>query len=80
MNPPHEVMVRELGDGTGGKLIIFNCIAYIVLPSPELGPECLIALPSLGNGGAIPLGVAESYDKALEYVQTLDKDYLLEVA
>lgn len=72
------LMVKDLDD-QGGKLIIFKCIPYLVLPHPD-GPEHLVLLPSLENAGATPLGVADSYEKALEYVQTLDKKHLREVA
>ena len=76
----HDLMVTDLdGDGQG-KLVIFRSIPYIIMANGRQGDKQMILLPNLLNGGSTPLGLAESFGKALEYVQTLDSDLLLEVA
>ncbi len=79
-----EVLVKDMGDGKGSKLIICRYIPYVITPSDEFGHILAILVEHQNEyniqASVCPLGIVESLDSGIKYILTKNKNYLIEVA
>jgi hypothetical protein len=72
------VLVKDFTDGKS-KLIICKHIPYVMTPS-EKDAGHVVSIFNYINGTLCHLGRVETFASGIRYIQTLNKDHLLEVS
>lgn len=72
-------MIEDWNDGRGSKLVICKSIPYIITPSPTEAGH-IVSIPDFVTNQLCTLGVVETFEKGVQFAQTLNKDHLLAAA